>query len=117
MWTISKEFRFEAAHSLEHLPETHKCHYLHGHSYKLTVYCRGDLTNQWVIDYADISDAVLPWVQQLDHKNLNDIIMCATTAENICYWLWRRLLPKLPLLYRIDINETPGTCCSYCPRP
>lgn len=117
MWTISKTFRFSAAHALEHLPSTHKCHNLHGHNYKLTVYVKGDLKEQWVQDYRDIKAAVAPIVESLDHQNLNDIIMIPTTAENIAYWLWTRIRPSLPLLYRIDVSETDDTCCSYCPRP
>lgn len=117
MFTISKEFHFDAAHSLPHLPETHKCHHLHGHTYKLVVFVTGAPRNQWVQDYAEIADAVRPVVAMLDHKNLDEVLGCVTTAENICSWVWMQLQPKLPLLYRVDIHETPGTCCSFCPKP
>ena len=117
MFTISKEFHFDSAHSLPHLPADHKCHRLHGHTYKLVVHVRGDLKEQWVQDYAEIKAAVDPIVLQLDHKNLNDALAIPTTAENLCYWIWTRLEPLLPLLHRVDIHETTGTCCSFCPRP
>ena len=117
MWTISKEFNFDAAHSLPHLPTEHKCHHLHGHTYKLVVFVRGDLKDQWVQDYAEIKSAVQPFVDMVDHKDLNQILAIPTTAENVSYWFWTRFEPKLPLLYRVDIHETTGTCCSYCPRP
>lgn len=33
--SICRTYRFEAAHHLPMLPETHKCHRLHGHNYKV----------------------------------------------------------------------------------
>jgi len=117
MHTISKEFNFDAAHSLPHLPPSHKCHHIHGHTYKLVVFVRGELTNHWVQDYAEIKAEVQPIVEMLDHKNLNSILTVPTTAENLSCWIWDRLKTKLPLLYRVDIHETTGTCCSFCPKP
>jgi len=35
------EFEFEAAHFLPHVPEDHKCHRMHGHSYHVTIYVEG----------------------------------------------------------------------------
>lgn len=118
MWTVSKEFRFEAAHSLPHLPEGHKCRNVHGHSYKVVIVCAGDLSpdKSWVIDYAEISDAVLPLIELVDHKNLNDVINIHTTAENIAYWFWRKLQSKMPSLESVQVWETPTTCCTYKPR-
>lgn len=117
MWTISKEFSFDAAHSLPHLPPTHKCHHLHGHTYKVVVYCSGDLipAMSWVIDYADIKAAVAPIINSLDHKNLNEVLNIPTTAENLSFWIWSKLKDKLPVC-RVDVHETTGTCCSYVPQ-
>ena len=106
-YEITKSFRFEAAHSLPHLPQTHQCHRLHGHSYELIVGAAGPVVNEWVQDYADISAAVMPLVKTLDHYNLNEILPCATTAENLAAWVWEKLNPNLPLLSRIEIRETP----------
>lgn len=116
MWTVSKEFRFEAAHSLPNLPETHKCHHLHGHSYTVRIHCSGHLVpdKSWVVDYADIKELTQPLIESLDHKNINDVILIATTAENISFWFYRKLFEKLPVS-QVDVEETPGTCCSYRP--
>ena len=35
---ISQAFKFEAAHRLPGVPETHRCHRLHGHSYRVSRY-------------------------------------------------------------------------------
>jgi 6-pyruvoyltetrahydropterin/6-carboxytetrahydropterin synthase len=32
---LTKDFRFEAAHTLPSLPEDHKCRRMHGHSFKV----------------------------------------------------------------------------------
>lgn len=120
MWTVTKQFWFSAAHQLEYLPETHKCHRLHGHNYGVTILCRGDLepSRSWVVDYAEISGAVEPSIQKLDHTNLNETLgISQTTAENVAFWFYRELMQKLPTLYSVHIQETPGTNVIYCPRP
>lgn len=117
MWKVSKEFRFDAAHSLPFLPESHKCHHLHGHTYTVRVHCSGDLIpdRSWVVDYADIKAAVQPLVDALDHKNLNDVVGMPTTAENLAYWFWSKIAPVLPSVSSVDVHETTGTCCTYTP--
>ena len=106
-YEITKTFRFEAAHSLPHLPANHQCHRLHGHSYEVLIGVSGPLDGQWVQDYADISAVVKPVIASLDHRNLNDLMRCATTAENLAAWLWHILQPDLPLLSRVEVRETP----------
>jgi|SRR6185369_7741023 len=116
-WTVSKEFNFDAAHSLPHLPPSHKCHHLHGHTYLVRIHCYGDLVSDkgWVIDYADISAAVQPLIAQLDHKDLNDVMgIPITTAENIAFWFYMKLRKTLPVS-QVDVHETTGTCCTYRP--
>lgn len=110
---ISKEFCFEAAHSLPHLPEGHKCRRLHGHSYRFEVVCRGELDERgFVIDYAEISEAVDPIVDALDHQNLNELFTVPTTAEHLAAWLYEKIQGKLPI-HRIDFYETAKTRVSY----
>jgi 6-pyruvoyltetrahydropterin/6-carboxytetrahydropterin synthase len=116
MWTVSKEFHFDAAHSLPHLPPDHKCHHLHGHTYKVVVFCSGGLdpSLSWVVDYAEIKKAVAPLIEQLDHKNINDVLAIPTTAENLAFWFYVKLRGSLPVS-RVDVHETTGTCCTYTP--
>jgi len=66
---LSKEFRFEASHQLQHDPG--KCRRLHGHSWKLTVEVEGLRDNHGiVINYRDIKAAVDPMIEGLDHWHL-----------------------------------------------
>ena len=113
--TVGKEFRFEAAHSLPHLPEGHKCRNLHGHSYRFRVDIKGpiDPRDGFVIDYAEISKHVDPIVARLDHQNLDEIFAKATTAENIAIWLFREVEDRVGRCERITLWETPTSVVIY----
>jgi 6-pyruvoyltetrahydropterin/6-carboxytetrahydropterin synthase len=113
---ISKDFEFEAAQSLPHFPAGHKCKQIHGHSFKITVSIRGVVNPQTGIlrDHAEISNAVQPLIEQLDHTYLNDIPgLQNPTIENMALWFWKQLTPSLPELYEITIHETPRARCTY----
>lgn len=67
---LMKEFRFEASHILpKHLG---KCSRLHGHSWVLRVYVKGEINPDtgFVMDYGDIKKVVQPLVDALDHRHL-----------------------------------------------
>jgi len=72
---LRKTFQFEAAHLLPHLPKSHKCRRLHGHSFKVEIVVAGECDSKlgWVMDYADISKAFHPIWKKLDHFYLNEI--------------------------------------------
>ena len=113
---IFKEFTFEAAHRLPNVPEDHKCHRLHGHSFRVRVYVEGDLDPElgWIMDFAHIKQAVAPVIKLLDHYYLNEIEGLENpTSEVLATWIWKRLKPALPELSRIDIGETCTSGCVY----
>lgn len=112
--TLSKAFRFEAAHWLPTFPEGHKCRRLHGHSFQVDVHVSGtvDPAQGYLLDYGDIKRACDPLREQLDHHCLNDVAGLENpTSESIAAWIWQRLRPNLPLLCRIVVHET---CTSRC---
>ena len=87
---IFQEFTFEAAHKLPMVPDTHKCHRLHGHNYRVRVECEGPLHPDfgWVADFGVVEDVCNGLKQILDHRYLNDINGLENpTAENIAEWL------------------------------
>jgi len=113
---IWKEFTFDAAHVLPNVPEGHKCRRLHGHTYRVRVFVRGEPEERigWVMDFGDVKTAFQPILDRLDHYYLNDIEGLENpTAEVLARWIWQRLEPRLPLLSRIEIHETCTTGCSY----
>ena len=113
---IYKEFIFEAAHRLPNVPDGHRCARLHGHSWKGTIYVRGEVGARtgWIMDYAEIKEVFDPIYQKLDHNYLNEIEGLENpTSEVLAKWIWKQLKPKLPALSRVVINETCTSGCIY----
>lgn len=113
---IFKEFRFEAAHRLPNVAPDHKCARLHGHSFRVSVAVSGNVgaTSGWVLDFADLSKAFKPILEQLDHYYLNDIEgLSNPTSENLAIWIWEKLKPRLPELSQITVWETCTSGCVY----
>lgn len=108
-YRLWKDFTFEAAHSLTQVPSHHQCRRLHGHSYRVRVHCSGLLIagHDWLVDYGDVSDYVRPFIQQVDHQNLNKILTVETTAENLAWWFAERIGRKLTCLSAVEVFETP----------
>jgi 6-pyruvoyltetrahydropterin/6-carboxytetrahydropterin synthase len=113
---LRKTFQFEAAHLLPHLPKSHKCRRLHGHSFQVEIVVKGprDPKLGWVMDYAAISDAFKPIWRKLDHYYLNEVPGLENpTSENIAAWIWKRAKPRLPLLTEVVVAETCTARCVY----
>lgn len=113
---IFKEFQFEAAHRLPHVPAGHKCARLHGHSFRVKIAIAGpvDATSGWVQDFADLKAAFQPLYDRLDHNYLNDIEGLENpTSETLAIWLWERLQPALPNLSEVTVRETCTSGCIY----
>jgi 6-pyruvoyltetrahydropterin/6-carboxytetrahydropterin synthase len=116
---IFREFTFEAAHRLPHVPDGHKCARLHGHSYCVEVRVAGPVneTAGWIMDFSVISAAFAPLRAQLDHRYLNDIEGLGNpTSENLARWIWDRLTGVLPLS-AVTVRETPTSGCTYRGNP
>ena len=113
---IYKEFTFEAAHRLPHVPEGHKCARLHGHSFRARIYVAGPVHPElgWVMDFGEIKDAFRPFYDQLDHSYLNEIPGLENpTSEVLARWIWERVAPGLPGLSKVVVRETCTSGCAY----
>lgn len=117
MIIISKEFHFSAAHQLFGLSEDHPCSRLHGHNYVIKLFLKGPVDDiGFVQDYRDL-DFIKKYIDEvLDHRNLNDVFpMHNTTVENMTKILFDYFKKDLPLLFAIEMSETPKTNCRYEP--
>lgn len=93
---------FEAAHRLPHVPATHKCFRIHGHSYGLEVACEAREGAAEVVDRL---------VAALDHRYLNELPgLDNATSEHIARWIWRRLADEL-MLESVRIDENADSAC------
>lgn len=113
---IFKEFTFEAAHRLPHVPQGHKCARLHGHSFRVVLYVSGPVAEPagWIMDFADIKDAFAPTLSRLDHHFLNEVEGLENpTSENLARWIWTEVRPRLPALTKVVVQETCTSGCIY----
>ena len=109
-------FHFDAAHRLPQLPEDHKCRRLHGHTFRVEIHVSDTLDpdKQWVIDFAEIKQICSPVIEQLDHTYLNDIQGLENpTSEMIAQWIWEKIQPKLPILTKVIVQESPESGALY----
>lgn len=116
MMEIFKEFSIEAAHKLPKVPPGHKCGRLHGHSFRIQVYVGGpvDPNLGWISDFAEIKSAFKTVEEQLDHRYLNEVGGLENpTSESLARWIWQKLLPCLPNLRKIVVQETCNAGCVY----
>lgn len=113
---ITQGFTFEAAHFLPHVPDTHRCRRMHGHSYKVELTLEGavDPATGFVADFFDMEAAFAPLLARLDHYCLNEVEGLENpTAENIAVWIWDRVKPALPQLAGVRVFETPLSYAEY----
>lgn len=106
MYYITKTLEISAAHHLN-LDYESKCTNLHGHNWKIKIFCKArELDkNGMVCDFIHIKQTV----NQLDHRNLNDILPFNPTAENIARWLTE----QIPNCYRAEVQESEGNTAVY----
>lgn len=128
MIIISKQYSFDAAHQLYNSElgtkgnkETFgKCARRHGHTYTLTVTVEGKVmaSTGMVLNYFDLDAIVKPYIEDLDHYDLNDVfsqLQGRTTAENMVLIISAQLEEILeryyPLvrLHSVALSETPKT--------
>lgn len=102
MYYISKTFEIAASHHLL-LDYESKCSRLHGHNYKIEIWCKSKNLdkNGMVVDFSLIKTEIF---DKLDHKNLNEILDCNPSSENLAKWICDRV----PKCYKVCVEETPG---------
>lgn len=106
---VFKKFSFDAAHSLPHLPEGHKCRRKHGHTYHVEIQVEGTPgSDGMVIDYALIDYGFQHGIMaRLDHRDLDDIIQ-PSTCENVATWIAVRMQDYLA---KHSIDPTTHAMC------
>ncbi len=93
MITIAKTWTFDAAHALDRLPPSHKCHRMHGHTYRVEVRLTGcEDINGILVDYDELDKVWAPIADQVDHRVLNEVPHLGhPTTERLAVWLYAQL--------------------------
>lgn len=116
MYTISKQFCFEASHQLVGLKEGHQCMRLHGHSYRVELVLTGSVldTHGFLLDYGDMTPFGDYIKEKLDHHHLNDVLEGNPTAELLARHLYHvawTLFHEVAIVVRV--SETRKTWAQF----
>ncbi|KKN52392.1 hypothetical protein LCGC14_0613090 [marine sediment metagenome] len=114
-WMLEVESTFEASHRL---PEYNgSCRRNHGHSYVAWATWRSHELDHlgMAIDLCVLKKLLRSVTAELDHRNLNDTLTGATTAECICRYIWNKLRAENhgSALINVAVQETRGTKITY----
>ena len=119
MFHLTKEFRFEAAHTLERAVETEASRRIHGHSYRAEVTIGGEIApaSGMVVDLGLFAAALARVRDLLDHRFLDEIPELApATLERLALFVWRELAGEFPGLVSVAIcRDALGERCLYRP--
>jgi 6-pyruvoyltetrahydropterin/6-carboxytetrahydropterin synthase len=117
MFELSKQFRFDSAHTLDRSIETEPSRRIHGHSYRAEVTVRGrpDPATGMIVDLGLLERSLEEARMALDHRFLDEINdLGPATLENLSRWIWARLKPAVPGLARVSVHrDSAGETCSY----
>ncbi len=116
-----------------HLAYDSPCKRLHGHNWIIEVEVKGRILNQegMLVDFSVIKKVV----NELDHKNLSELIEQNPTAEKIAEWIcnkiqslinidemsWRELATMkdpddvIPIVSKVTVQESEGNKACYTP--
>ncbi|MBU0687744.1 MAG: 6-carboxytetrahydropterin synthase QueD [Candidatus Margulisbacteria bacterium] len=116
MFELQVESAFDSAHALRGYKG--KCENLHGHTWRVQIFLQGDKLNNIGImtDFKDIKAVLGKVIDQLDHKNLNDLPQFQKdnpSSENVAKWIYGELKKELPGLVKVSVWESPTSCASY----
>ena len=107
MYTVIKELEISASHYLN-LPYESKCANLHGHNWKVKIYCKA----RELSDYGMVEDFthIKKWVMDVfDHQSINQVVPFNPTAENIAKYI----CDIIPTCYRVEVQESEGNLVIY----
>ncbi|MCF3948425.1 6-carboxytetrahydropterin synthase [Acidiphilium sp. AL] len=116
MFELTKDFRFEAAHTLDRRIDAEPSRRIHGHSYRAEVSLRGAPDSHgMVMDFGLFGAELARLRDRLDHRFLDDIeTIGPATLENLCLFIWRSLAPACPNLARVAVfRDSEGESCAY----
>lgn len=117
MWELSKEFWFDAAHTLNRKIDMPASERIHGHSYRARITVSGKPCPEsgMIIDLGQLARSIEDIRPRLDHQFLDRLDdLGPATIENLCQWIWRALEKSTPSLRAVSVfRDSSGDACSY----
>jgi 6-pyruvoyltetrahydropterin/6-carboxytetrahydropterin synthase len=111
--TLYTEEFFNAAHLLEGYDG--KCSKLHGHSWKVCVWVRGDETQKTADGILWDFNNLKKIISSFDHAYLNDVLGMNSTVENITSYIYNTLkIHYGALSFKVRVYENLLSKHSYC---
>ncbi|WP_316234537.1 6-carboxytetrahydropterin synthase [Bradyrhizobium sp. SZCCHNR1020] len=104
----SKEFRFDAAHTLNSSVEVEPSRRIHGHSYRAEVVVCGlpNPTTGMPIDLSLLDRSLEEERDGLDQRLLDAINdLGPATMESLAAWIWRKVETVCPNLWRVTVRR------------
>jgi len=116
MYELTVESHFSSAHHL--LNYEGKCENVHGHNWRVEITIAGENLDKsgMLVDFKILKKILNEAVEELDHKNLNDLeafMETSPSSENIARYLFEELHEKLPLLKQVSVWETEKAKATY----
>lgn len=121
MFELSQTFTFDAAHTLKRQvspEEAAGSRRIHGHTYTAEVFVRGERQPEsgMVVDLAVLREVLAGIRQQLDHHFLDEVAgLGAPTLENLCVFIYSRVVAQLPQASAVSVSRAAGDRCLYRP--
>ena len=110
---ISAEVLLNLIHEVKvkryhNLPYESKCANLHGHNWKVKIYCKArELSDYGMVeDFTHIKKCVM---DVFDHQSINQVVPFNPTAENIAKYI----CDIIPTCYRVEVQESEGNLAIY----
>lgn len=115
MFEVMVEKHFAAAHHL--LNYRGKCENPHGHNYVVQVWARSEALDKANIacDFSLLKHELGKIVDgELDHRDLNVQFQGESpSAEFIARYVYQRIKPQIPDIFKVCVFETPTQCAVY----
>ena len=137
MYTVRKEFKFEAAHVLDKC-YSEECKFIHGHSYKVEVFVGSSTLNEdgMVVDFKKLKEIVSPLIDAWDHRLIGTamtlthwfqpvqvmvVVKFNPTAENMSHYLFDKIQEKLKEIHlgyylKVRVWETATSYAEFSER-
>jgi 6-pyruvoyltetrahydropterin/6-carboxytetrahydropterin synthase len=119
-FTIGKKFGFEAGHRLLGLAPEHKCARQHGHGYEVEVILTAPTLEGpgFVTDFGALAPFKAFLADELDHRNLHEILPFEPTSERLAQflagWVIQNLQPEIPgRLVAVLVRETASSWARF----